>query len=280
MNSSALYLGELPTSLSDRMNEIFHSPQNTTLYTGRTAPPEWSEAILTITTVQGKTVADIGCGGGIYSRAFVNLGAVQVYGIDSSEAMLQGAREAAGDLAKTTFQQGDAVATGLPDGSVDIALGRALIHHLPDIMPFCHEAFRILKHGGCLLAQDRTPQQCHRPGSPENIRGYFFELFPFLLERELERRYTDEQVVNALLQAGFASIKTEELKESRREYSDSAELRSDLLTRKGRSILFELTDAQLSKLTEYIAEQCAPIFAAGKKLIERDDWQFWVAHKL
>lgn len=279
MNSFASYLVVLPTSCNDQMNELFHRPQNASLYTGRVAPAEWSEAVSRIAPVQGKTVADIGCGGGIYSRALVHLGAAHVYGIDSSEAMLQGARETSGDYTKISFRQGDAVATGLPDACVDIILARALIHHLPDLLPMCHEAFRILKPGGCLLVQDRTPQQCRRPGSPENIRGYFFEKFPFLLEKELERRHTDEQVQSALLEAGFTALITEELKECRREYSALAELSSDLLTRKGRSILFALTDAELGELTEYITGQCAPAFAAGKKLIEKDDWWLWIAHK-
>ena len=48
----------------------FHSTRNRSTYTGRQADAGWVEAIRRIVDPAGKRVADIGCGGGIYSQAW------------------------------------------------------------------------------------------------------------------------------------------------------------------------------------------------------------------
>src|SRR5262249_9808097 len=83
-----------------------------------------------------------------------------------------------------------AVATGLPMASADIVFERALIHHLGDLKACFAEARRVLVPRGTLIVQDRTPADVDLPGSPEHLRGYFFERFPRLGDVERTRRPT------------------------------------------------------------------------------------------
>ncbi len=155
----------------------FHAKTNRGTYAGRSADAGWADAMRRIVDPARKRVADIGCGGGIYSRAWHELGA-DVVGVDFSEQMVAAAREQAADLSQIAFQQGDATATGLPAASRDIVFERALIHHLKDYKACFAEARRVLVPGGSLIVQDRTPDDIRLPGSPEHVRGYFFERFP------------------------------------------------------------------------------------------------------
>ncbi|MBV8189533.1 MAG: class I SAM-dependent methyltransferase [Alphaproteobacteria bacterium] len=113
----------------------FHAEANRSTYTGRRADPGWAEAMRGIVEPSAKSVADIGCGGGIYSRAWRALGAASVVGVDFSAAMVDAAREQAVGDAQLSFGQGDAAATGLPSTSADIVFARALVHHLSDYGP-------------------------------------------------------------------------------------------------------------------------------------------------
>ena len=74
-------------------------------YTGRQADAGWVEAIRRIVDPAGKRVADIGCGGGIYSRAWHALGA-EVVGVDFSEQMVAAAREQAAGLSPDLLPAG------------------------------------------------------------------------------------------------------------------------------------------------------------------------------
>lgn len=168
----------------------FHDEKNGWSYTAREADASWMQLIRKQVNVQGKRVADIGCGGGIYSKAMLKLGASHVTGVDFSQAMLQGAEQFCGGLDNIRFVQGTADQTSLADGSMEIVLERALIHHLEDLEACFREANRILVQGGCLIVQDRTPDDTALPGNVQHIRGYFFEVFPELMVKEAGRRHS------------------------------------------------------------------------------------------
>jgi 2-polyprenyl-3-methyl-5-hydroxy-6-metoxy-1,4-benzoquinol methylase len=63
----------------------FHAKANRSTYARRRADAGWSEAIQLIVDPVGKRVADIGCCGGIYSRAWREIGAREVVGVDFSD---------------------------------------------------------------------------------------------------------------------------------------------------------------------------------------------------
>jgi len=151
-----------------------------------------------------------------------------------------------------------------------------LIHHLTELPGCFQEANRVLKPGGVFIVQDRTPGDFLLPGDERHIRGYFFEKFPKLIGAETSRRHNSEQVRQALESSGFRLEREVSLWETRRVYPDFESLRRDLLLRTGRSILHELTDAELRDLISYIEEKLGnPV----GPIVEQDAWTVWFAVK-
>jgi ubiquinone/menaquinone biosynthesis C-methylase UbiE len=251
----------------------FHSWANRRSYASRRTDTGWKQAIRRIAEPSGKRVADIGCGGGIYSRAWHELGARTVTGIDFSQAMVDAAREQAAGLIDVSFRQADATATGLPTASADIVFQRALIHHLRDFGACFAEARRVLAPGGILIVQDRTPDDVRLPGSAEHLRGWFFDCFPRLLAVETARRPTDGAVRAALDAAGFTKVEACLLWEVRKVHRCRQELRQDLANRTGRSILHDLSDNELAELILYIEKR----LPADGPIVEKDRWTVWSA---
>lgn len=253
----------------------FHSVANRGTYATRTAADAWAETMRAIVDPAGRIVGDIGCGGGIYSRAWSDLGASRVIGIDVSAQMVDDAKDASADYPDLWFAQGDAASTGLRDASVDIVFSRALIHHLATPAPMFAEALRILRPGGTLIVQDRTIEDVLAPASPTHLRGYFFERYPRLIETERDRRPASDAVVAALTSTGFAGVETATLAEPRRCYTSVIELQADLRARTGRSILHALSDDELDDLTAYITARVGH----AMPLQETDAWTIWTAKR-
>ncbi|SDX48801.1 class I SAM-dependent methyltransferase [Pseudomonas salomonii] len=257
------------------MSIDFHSSNNRYTYAARDADSGWATAINSMLAPSGKRVADIGCGGGIYSIAWSKLGASEVTGVDFSAEMVAAAREKSAGQPGVSFQVGAAENTHLANESMDIVFERALIHHLKDYDACFSEAFRVLAPGGKLLIQDRTPDDAHVAGSPVHIRGYFFECFPRLQEIEASRRPTDDRVVSALLKVGFENPQATQLWEIRKTYENFEDLESDLRNRTGRSILHELDDEELTHLISFIGARVD----TDKPIKEMDRWTLWLAEK-
>ena len=250
----------------------FHAEANRATYAQRVADAGWIEAIRRIVDPAGKRVADIGCGGGIYSQAWHALGASDVVGVDFSAQMVAAACEKAAGQPGLAFRQGDAANTGLPAASRDIVFERALIHHLEDHAAAFAEARRLLVPGGCLIVQDRTPADTALPGAPDHLRGWFFERFPRLLSIENGRRPTTDAVEKALAAAGFRDIHACTLWEVRRTYTAFDELERDLAARTGRSILHALDDGELQTLIAFIRARIG-----NPPIVEKDRWTIWSA---
>jgi hypothetical protein len=111
------------------------------------------------------------------------------------------------------------------------------------------------------------------PGSPEHLRGYFFERFPRLLAIEIGRRPTDAAVRGVLQATGFSAIESVTLWEVRRTYDSREGLNRDLAGRTGRSILHELSDPEIEDLIAYIDERVSTV----GQIVEKDRWTLWSA---
>ncbi|MGG3468776.1 methyltransferase domain-containing protein [Neobacillus pocheonensis] len=254
----------------------FHSQENRVTYTTRTANHSWINAIKDLVPIENISKAvDIGCGGGIYSKALSDMGVSMVTGVDFSEPILEGARENCKEYKNISFKHGSAFESGLATNSADLLLERALIHHFEDLPACFDEAYRILKEDGFYIVQDRTPADCLIEGSDTHIRGYFFEVFPRLMEKETKRRHDSQTVVEGLRAAGFKDIQEITLWETRKLYETRDQLLQDLSERTGRSILHELDNNELKLLLNHIDEA----IKRETNIVEKDRWTIWKAVK-
>ena len=250
----------------------FHDAANRRTYSGRNADESWRQAVAGLVDPVGAAVVDVGCGGGTYTRAWSALGAASVVGVDFSAPILEAARESHGELPGVRFHRGEAARSGLPAGTADILFERALIHHTPDLPAVAAEARRLLRPGGVLIIQDRTPDDVAQPGSPTHPRGWFFDVFPHLLHIENARRPTREQLAGVLGAAGFADVSTSRLWEVRRQYADREEYLAEIAQRTGRSILHHLSGPQLDHLVAELRHRLPE-----GPLLEQDRWTLWRA---
>jgi ubiquinone/menaquinone biosynthesis C-methylase UbiE len=251
----------------------FHDPANGLTYAQRTAGPEWVASIRRLLDCGNPRVVDIGCGGGTYCLGWLDVAAASVVGVDFSQANLRGAALTCGEDPRLSWRLGDAVNTGLPDGSADVVFQRALIHHLPDLASAFTEARRLLTPGGQLIVQDRTMSDVLQPGTPSHLRGYFFTAFPKLVNIERKRRPDPVAVRDRLREAGFTDVTEHRIIETRRTYPDREAVRADIRARTGRSILHELTDSELAVLADEVVNH----LPEGEPVTEVDHWTVWAA---
>jgi hypothetical protein len=106
------------------------------------------------------------------------------------------------------------------------------------------------------------------------MRATLFEVFPRLVDFERRRRPARQAYRDVLIGSGFRSVRELRYDEVRRTYASLSALRSEILSRKGKSILFELSDAELETYCRRLEEK-----AAGRPLVERDPWTVWLATK-
>ena len=131
----------------------------------------------------GKDMVDIGCGGGMLTRALTARGA-RVVGVEISEEQLAAALEGDGGSG-ARYLVGRAEDLPLEDGSVDIAVFMRTLHHVPPdgMLAALREAHRVLRPNGVVYVAEPLAE------------GEFFEL---------TRLVEDEVVVRACAQDALA----------------------------------------------------------------------------
>lgn len=219
-----------------------------------------------------KVVADVGCGGGIYLRPLASLPQAKVIGLDFSEVSLASARAYCLGIPNIELVNASAVATGLRAGSVDLVVERALIHHFRSLTENFLEIVRVLRSGGLFWIQDRTVDDVLLEPSDSNIRAYYLQYFPHVRDIEIARRWSDDDVRSYLSQAGFTDIRSMKIFETRKVFESFQDLREEIVSRRGRSILHALDDDELSWLAEKIGCQIK-----SWPVRERDRWTVWLA---
>jgi len=99
----------------------------------------------------GRTVVDIGCGGGCLAEEFARLGC-WVTGVDPSHASLDVARRhARREGLDIAYREGAGEQLPFPDESFDLALCCDVLEHVEDPARVLAEAARVLRPGGVIL---------------------------------------------------------------------------------------------------------------------------------
>ncbi|MDG5785995.1 class I SAM-dependent methyltransferase [Evansella sp. AB-P1] len=254
----------------------FHHDKNRLSYASRQVDSSWKDRIKALVPVENiERAVDIGCGGGIYSRALSEMGIKSITAVDYSQTILDSAKERNKEYDQITFKYGIAHETGLPSEQFDLLLERAVIHHLEDLNAAFKEAHRLLKYDGYLIIQDRTKEDCLLDGSDEHIRGYFFSRFPKLIEYETKRRHSSKKVISALKELGFMEIEEIKLWEVRKIHKTKEAFLEDIRGRTGRSILHHLNESELENLISYLDT----VIRNYDSIVEKDRWTIWKAVK-
>jgi len=107
----------------------------------------------------GKTVLDLGCGGGFMSEAVAREGA-QVVGVDPSAPAIEAAQDhAQQEGLKIDYRVGSGERIPLEDKSADCAVCVDVLEHVENVGTVLDEVRRVLKPGGLFLFDtiNRTP---------------------------------------------------------------------------------------------------------------------------
>jgi ubiquinone/menaquinone biosynthesis C-methylase UbiE len=105
--------------------------------------------------VRGKTILEYGCGDGVNTVLLANRGA-NVIALDLSTELIEVAKQRLlvhGVTSGVDFIVGSAHSVPLPDESVDIVFGIAILHHL-DLTLSANEVKRLLKKQGVAIFQE------------------------------------------------------------------------------------------------------------------------------
>jgi ubiquinone/menaquinone biosynthesis C-methylase UbiE len=100
-------------------------------------------------------VVELGCGTGLYTRAYAPQ-CSQAIATDISEPMIELAQRALASSPNVSVRIADATSTGLPTGSADAVVTVNLLHIVSDAAAVLAEARRLLRPGGMLVVADAT----------------------------------------------------------------------------------------------------------------------------
>jgi 2-polyprenyl-6-hydroxyphenyl methylase / 3-demethylubiquinone-9 3-methyltransferase len=99
----------------------------------------------------GKTVLDVGCGGGFLAEEFARDG-FKVTGIDPASRSVEAARKhAAENNLAIDYRVGRGEAIPFPDSSFDVIACCDVLEHVDDLNQVIHEVARTMKPGGLFL---------------------------------------------------------------------------------------------------------------------------------
>lgn len=103
-----------------------------------------------VATIQGKSLVDLGCGGGRYTVAWKLLGVGSAVGVDASSIGISDARcrVAEAEIEGVEFREASVLDLPFQDNSFDIAFSNGVLHHTTDWQRGLREMLRVLKPGG------------------------------------------------------------------------------------------------------------------------------------
>ena len=102
-----------------------------------------------------RRVLEVGCGQGVgIELILTEFGDAEVVGIDVDPKMVQRAKRRLAAGGRAVVQLGDVCALPFEDGSFDVVVDFAAIHHVPDWKAALNEVSRLLRPGGQFLFED------------------------------------------------------------------------------------------------------------------------------
>ena len=169
----------------------------------------WYQLLLEfLIPIQGKSVLEVACGRGGFSRLLASQGAF-VHGADFSSSAIAIARERLAEhpelAGRVTYVQADAQQLTFDSNSFDVVISCETIEHVPDPRSAVREMFRVCKAGGTLFLT--TPNYL-------NFMG-LYELYAAVRHpsrrssQPLDRRYLFTQVRRFVSAAGWKIIRTD-----------------------------------------------------------------------
>jgi 2-polyprenyl-6-hydroxyphenyl methylase / 3-demethylubiquinone-9 3-methyltransferase len=115
------------------------------------AAAHWRREPLSEAPLQGLSLVDIGCGGGLICEPMARLGA-QVTGIDAADRNIAIARlHAAGQDLAIDYRAATAEALSETGAQFDIVLALEIVEHVADVDVFLHSVGRLAKPGGLVF---------------------------------------------------------------------------------------------------------------------------------
>jgi 2-polyprenyl-6-hydroxyphenyl methylase / 3-demethylubiquinone-9 3-methyltransferase len=115
------------------------------------AAAHWRREPLSEAPLQGLSLVDIGCGGGLICEPMARLGA-QVTGIDAADRNIAIARlHAAGQELAIDYRAATAEALTETGAQFDIVLALEIVEHVADVDVFLHSVGRLAKPGGLVF---------------------------------------------------------------------------------------------------------------------------------
>ena len=111
----------------------------------------WKRDALSGAPLQGLSLIDIGCGGGLLSEPMARLGA-RVTGVDAAARNIRVASLHAGKQGlDIDYRQGSAEALARSGAQYDIVLALEIVEHVADVDLFLKSCARMVKPGGLLF---------------------------------------------------------------------------------------------------------------------------------
>lgn len=189
--------------------------------------PTYDEAIRRVGISPGRRVLEVGCGTGVFLRRAADAGA-EVAGVDSSEALLELARER---VPEADLRLGDMEALPFDDDLFDVVAGFNAFFFAVDIVAALREAARVARPGAPVVIQVwGRHDRCDLEAVKAVIRPFFPPRPPNAPpEPDLSAPGVLEELAAA---AGLAPSKTFDVSWAY-EYADEDELGRELLSAAG-----------------------------------------------
>ncbi len=187
---------------------------------GLDGAPEWPNVRALVPDLEGKSVVDLGCGFGWFSRWAADNGAARVVGIDVSEAMLDEARQH--DRTNIEYRQADLEDAPLEPAAFDLAYSALALHYVERLPRLIRRIRDALRPGGTFVATVEHPifSAPSRPSFADTDHGRVWPLDGYLREGPrttewfvdgvVKQHRTVGSYVRAILDAGLTLTHLEE----------------------------------------------------------------------